>query len=154
MRFRANVFVPTEDYEMELVFAYNMDGDGDRTMKFPDLRSGLTGFCYMSRRPQLCNLNEIRTLRESGDPRYENLFGMPEQIQGQVRRDRTWLASVPIFDPYETALAPHARQPDGSMIYEGYAYRGVETDIDGAVLGVLNLDSGWNFAELDLDPDP
>jgi hypothetical protein len=26
--------------------------------------------------------------------------------------------------------------------------------MDGAVLGVLNLDAGWNYAAMGLDPDP
>jgi hypothetical protein len=48
---RANVFVPIEE-RLKLLFSHNMDGDPDEKMEFPDLESGLAGFCYASRCPR------------------------------------------------------------------------------------------------------
>jgi len=30
----------------------------------------------------------------------------------------------------------------------------METEIDGAVLGVLNVDAGWDYSRMAMDPDP
>ena len=153
LEFRTNIFIPVED-RMKLTFSYNMDTDADRDMEFQDLHSGLTGFCYTSRRPQLCNLLEITKVRRSGRPEYENLFGMGRDLQDSVKDDRSWLASVPIFDPYEVTLSPALQRPAGQQVYEGKSYRGLETTMDGPLLGVLNLDAGWSYAAADLNIDP
>jgi len=117
VKLRANVFVPIED-RMKLLFSHNMEGDDDREMEFADLESGLTGFCYTSRRPQVCNLREVDELRKKRPEEYENLFGMPPILQGKVRDDRTWLGSVPIFDPYELRFAAHAQIAPGTPAHE------------------------------------
>lgn len=152
MKLRANVFVALED-RLKLAFSYNMDSDGDRRMEFPDLQSGLTGFCYISRRPQVCNLEEVAKLRTDEPDRYRNLFGMEPELQGKVRDDRSWLASVPILDPYDLRFAPEARKR-GDPAYPGQSFRALENQLDGAVLGVLNVDAGWNYAEIRLDRNP
>jgi hypothetical protein len=153
VKLRANVFVPIED-RMKLLFSFNMEGDGDREMEFPDLESGLTGFCYTSRRPQICNLRKVAELRETNKREYTNLFGMDPKTQGKVREDRTWLRSVPIFDPYELSFAAQAQMAPGTPAHIGKSYHGMETEIDGAVLGVLNVDAGWDYTNMSMDPDP
>ena len=151
-KLRANVFAPNED-KLKLYFSVNMDQDGDRQMEFPDLQSGLTGFCYMTRRPQLCNLITVRDLRQM--PEYANLFGMEPALQGLVRQDRTWLASVPIYDPYEVSFSSgRSAEPEGVTSGWGGAFCGIDTEMDGPLLGVLNIDAGWDYESLELDPRP
>ncbi|HVR09448.1 MAG TPA: patatin-like phospholipase family protein [Thermoanaerobaculia bacterium] len=154
VKLRANVFIPVED-RLKLVFSCNMDDDDDRTMEFPDLESGLTGFCYSSRRPQVCNLASVAALRQNNPGEYRNLFGMDPTLQGRVRQDRSWLATVPIFDPYEVRFVQQRQQlQNNSPHYEGRSYHGVEADTDGAILGILTLDAGWDYDTIGLSPDP
>ena len=153
--FRANVFMPIsvgDRHSMKLVFGYNMDSDGDRDMEFPDLQSGATGFCYWSRRPQVCNLKAIQRLRQNDPARHAQLFGMPPKLHGKVREDRSWLASVPIFDSYEVRFDTRGIRPESR--HKGSWYCGFETEVDGPVLGVLNLDAGWDYEKIKLDEDP
>lgn len=153
VKLRANIFVPIEQ-RMKLLFSYNMESDGDREMEFPDLESGLTGFCYTWRRPQICNLKKVADLREKNKDEYMNLFGMDPKTQGQVRADRTWLGSVPIFDPYELRFVAQTQLLPSAPAHKGGSYHGMGTEIDGAVLGVLNVDAGWEYSSMGMDPDP
>jgi len=157
-RFRSNVFMPIKvgkDFRMRLLYSFNMDGDGDRDMEFPDLQSGATGFCYWSRRPQVCNLKRIAELRESDPKRYAQMFGMPPILQRKVKDDRTWLASIPIFDPHEVRIV-EKEGVDSSrrQKYKGQWYIDMDTEISGPLLGVLNLDAGWDYDKVRLADDP
>jgi hypothetical protein len=154
-RFRANVFLPVwADYEprMRLIYGYNMGGDPDADMEFPDLESGLTGFCYVHRHPQVCNLQKIGELRKRDPERYGRMFGMDKDLQIKVKTDRTWLASVPIFDPKELKLGRSTREL--KQRYKGHFYSNVEAEFEGPVLGVLNIDAGWDYGAVELQPDP
>jgi predicted acylesterase/phospholipase RssA len=154
VKLRANIFIPVEE-RLKLLFSYNMDDDDDRTMEFPDLESGLTGFCYSSRRPQVCNLASVAALRRNNPGEYRNLFGMDPTLQGKVRQDRSWLATVPVFDPYEVRFVRQRQKLRGdSPHYPGRSYHGVEADVDGAILGILTLDAGWDYDTIEMSPDP
>jgi predicted acylesterase/phospholipase RssA len=153
-KLRANVFLPRKE-RMKLVYQVNMDGHPDREMEFSDHFSGLTGFCYLTRRPMIANLETIRRLVQ--DHGEENLFGMPPDLQAKVQKDRTWLASVPVFDPYELRVTPRELKPsEQQLLHRGAAYKGIETRVDGPFLGILNLDAGFVYASFspELDPRP
>lgn len=154
-KLRANVLVPVED-RLKLLFSYRMDGDPDEKMEFPDLESGLAGFCYASRCPQVCNLREVAALRQKNPEEYRHLFGMSANLQGKVRPDRTWLAAVPLFDPFEVRFVRQGGAAAGAAhpAHPGKAYHGLEPELDGAVLGVLTMDAGWDYDALGIDPDP
>jgi hypothetical protein len=128
-----------------------LNHDYDLQLRFD---TGLTGFCVALRRPLLCNLEKIGKL----DPQLrDKLFGMSLDQHKKVRRDRTWLASVPIFDPFasfprdisEPMLVP--QPPHNAAFHHAVAGR-----TDGAILGVLNLDANLPYGDLSppLDPDP
>lgn len=158
LAFRANVFMPivsAGEHKMKLLFSFNMDKDGDRDMEFPDLHSGATGFCYSSRRPLVANLESISKLRKDNPIHYAKLFGMDPDLQGKVQQGRTWLACVPIFDPYEVRFDTRRGKTNPAPTkYEGQEYYGLETEIDGPVLGILNLDAGWNYGIVGIERDP
>jgi len=156
---RSNVFLPRKE-GLKLHYSFNMDDpetNPDHDMEFPEFTMGLTGFCFSMRQPLICNLEEIRRLSESGGLEPNELFGMPPHLHQKVRVDRSWLASVPIFDPYATYprdLSSHRalqRHPEG---VGGQSYHPLRTTVDGAVLGVLNLDARLPYDELKIDPAP
>ena len=144
----ANIFVPNRQ-TLSIQYAVNMSGslDNDRHL---DLRfdTGLTGFCFALRRPLICNLKRIGEL-----PRevLNDLFGMTADQHKLVREDRTWLASVPIFDPFDSYprdLSSHD-VPHTAAFYYPLSGR-----TDGAVLGVLNLDANFQYTDMEVDADP
>ena len=146
--FRTNIFIPNRQ-TLFIQYAVNMTSplDKDRNL---DLRfdTGLTGFCFALRRPLICNLGRIGELpREVLD----DLFGMTADQHELVREDRTWLASVPIFDPFDSYprdLSSHD-VPHSAAFYYPLSGR-----TDGAVLGVLNLDANLPYSDMDVDADP
>lgn len=155
LRLRANIFMPAlrgDDLVMRIRFACNMNGDSDADMEFADLRSGLTGFCYSTRKPQICNLEVVAKLRMS-EWQQTDLFGMNPDLQRKVRDDRTWLVSVPIFDPYEVCMDARGKRGRAHEAFVRAAYFSVETEIDGPILGVLNLDAGWSYTDVNLPGD-
>lgn len=112
---------------------------------------GLTGACYRQRSRLVCNLAKIVALQEQRSDIYERLFGIPPHLQRRLRRDRTWLASMPIFDPYEL------RVQAGSMMatdLPGIASADAGTDMTGPVLGTLNVDAAWDYNAVGLPPEP
>lgn len=148
---RANIFVPIED-RLKMVFWVNFaDADRDRGLEFPDLKSGFSGTCYQLRSRLVCNLRQIATFRRADPNQFTQLLGMSEQLQERIRPDRTWLASTPIFDPYE--IKASARRA-GAVGEHGLAYHDVGIEIDGPLLGVLNVDAAWDYNVMALNPDP
>lgn len=152
LKLRANVFVPREQ-KLVLAYAQGMGGDADRGLEF-DHNAGLTGFCFVSRRPYLCNLHYTRRWAEEVSSPDAELLGMNREAHLSVREDRTWLASVPVFDPAdcwfvdsEAAAMPH--DPKAQPIWVK-----LPGTLDGAVFAVLNLDAAVNYGELDLPEDP
>lgn len=143
--FRVNVFVPIRQ-RLVLRYQVNMDGDPDENMEF-SIQAGLVGLCYVKRVPHLCNLQDIaamdqRELRES--------FEMTADDQARIKADRTFLVSVPIFDPQEM------RPIDGrlGLNTSSRAFATVDAPIDGPVMGVLGLDAGLSYTGFKLNPDP
>lgn len=155
LKFRANIFMPMLDDDdvlrMKLIYQVNMNGDPDEAMSFSNVRAGLTGYCYSTRRPQICNLKEIAKVRSQAKD-CDDLFGMTHVDQKAVREDRSWLVSMPIFDPCEMRF-DKSRTSVGSPIPPSRAveHYNIKTEIDGPVVGVLNLDAGWDYDEIGLD---
>lgn len=147
--FRSNVFIPSEDV-LSIRYAVNMDDsqrDGDRKLLLR-FDTGLSGYSLTSRRPLMCNLEFIGRLPEA---LLDNLFHMTAQQHRQVRADRTWLASVPIFDPHES----YPRNVESSTIpYRGAFFHSLAGRTDGVVLGILNLDAALSYGEFRIDPEP
>jgi predicted acylesterase/phospholipase RssA len=172
LKLRSNIFVPKED-QLVLHYRARMEPppagarieDGNQELNWDwDLvlpfSHGLTGFCFIRRMPLLCNLAKFKTLYEPGrevDPR--KLFGFDERTQNKIRGDRSWLLSVPIFDPDALTIRPletsFAEPPavEGHRL-EGQYYKQYERIFDGPVFGVLNLDAGWDYVKIDLSDDP
>jgi predicted acylesterase/phospholipase RssA len=149
---RSNVFLPFKD-EFRMAYRANMDDrllDTDHDLSFADTKSGLSGFAFTRRKTMVCNLQKIGELQRSGKLSAEELFGMDKKLGGKVRPDRTWLASVPIFDP--SGVVPE-RWSDGMLEYKGEYYHELPPSIDGPVFGVLNLDAAVPFAEVKLEED-
>jgi predicted acylesterase/phospholipase RssA len=162
LRFRSNVFIPNED-QLFIRYSVNMEkpmpgeenkiwanNDHDLTLPFD---AGLTGACLTTRRPLLCNLQK---LGQSDKELRDGLFGMTETMHNKVRKDRTWLASVPIFDPLasfprELSIPTKLELPHRTAYSNCMAGR-----LDGAVMGVLNLDASLDYDRIDpiVDPDP
>jgi predicted acylesterase/phospholipase RssA len=152
VRLRSNIFVP---FSEELIPRYrcNMAGDSDEDLIL-HFTSGLTGFCFVRRCPLMCNLKRIGELAQRGqlDPR--EMFGMTAEQHAKVERNRTWLASVPIFDPYASYPRDLSARSGRGAGVEGQYYRQFSSRTDGAILGVLNLDSAWDYASLQIEEDP
>jgi predicted acylesterase/phospholipase RssA len=162
-KFRANVFVP-QGTDLVLAYRANMDPPGpgtpadeantDRTLQL-DLRNGLSGLCYAKRQPLLLNMQRFARAIPGG------AFGFNPTTQATIRPDRTWLLSVPIFDP--EAVLPgrlpaepvdQVRGQDYAVALDGCSDPADPHVLDGAVFGVLNLDAGWVYAAVGIDEDP
>ncbi|HEV3437897.1 MAG TPA: patatin-like phospholipase family protein [Gemmata sp.] len=147
--FRSNVFIPSRG-TLYIQYAVNMKGDPDENFSLR-FDAGLTGFCFSLRRPLICNLEKIGNLHKENKELLNNLFGMTADQHEQVRKDRTWLASIPIFDP----LASYPRDlHSGQVPYQAAFYHSLSGRTDGAILGVLNLDAKILYSPMGLDPDP
>jgi predicted acylesterase/phospholipase RssA len=148
LRVRSNIFFPSAS-KLELVFQVNMDGDSDIAMSFTAPDQGLTGFCYLLRRPLVCNLEKIAEYVENAG---ETLFNMTPEQQSMVDRSRTWLASTPIFDPNDIVFRT-SMQSEGELGPDQFSTR-LDTMVDGPMFGVLNVDANINYDVLCLDADP
>jgi hypothetical protein len=152
LKLRANVFVP-RGQKLVLAYSHGMEGDADCALEFDD-DAGLTGFCFFNRRPFLCNLRYTRQWAEQAPSLDALLLGMKPAAHLLVRGDRTWLASVPVFDPMDCwFLDPDAprmeRDPEMMPVWID-----VPGTMEGAVFGVLNLDAAIDYDELGLSGDP
>ncbi|MDY3555754.1 patatin-like phospholipase family protein [Gemmata sp. JC717] len=152
--FRVNVFIP-EQAQLVLRYRANMDDpvtNPDREMEFP-FDCGLTGYCFTRRRPVLCNLEQFAAWFK-GHPEngLEDLFGFTPEMQAVVRRDRTWLLSMPIMDPYATAPCVIAANPD--VATTSLHYTELDSPHDGAIFGVLNLDARIDYVKEGLAEEP
>ncbi len=152
LRFRANIFVPRAQ-KLVIAYSHGMDDDQDRHLEFR-FNAGLTGFCFLNRRPFLCNLRYTRQWAMQEQAPDATLLGMNRDDHLAVREDRTWLASVPIFDPMDcwfhdddTPRMP--RDPEELAVWAD-----VTGVLDGALFGVLNIDGAIPYAELNLEGDP
>lgn len=152
-KFRTNVFIPELD-ELVLRYRVNMDTpeDTDRDSRFP-FDCGLAGFGFTRRRPTLCNLKQFATLFAPGapiDPKIK--FGFTREMQDQMRKDRSWLLAMPIMDPFGSY--PREIAPNPIVGVSGLHYIELDSFLDGAVFGILNLDAGFDYGTENLPDDP
>jgi hypothetical protein len=145
-KFRANIFIPVQN-SLRLTYSYNMEGDSDKDLVFPSLSMGVSGNCYQLSTTLVCNLAKVAKLRDEQPDTYRALFEMPAALQDKVKKDRTWLMSTPIFDPQEVRVVG-TRTPTAVPVASDLGI-----GLRGPVLGVLNLDAGWDYAKIELSPD-
>jgi len=144
-KFRANIFIPEFD-QLVLRYRANMDGpeDTDAEASFP-FSCGLVGFSFTRRRPIMCNLKQFATLFAPGarvDPAKK--FGVKQEMQDLTRKDRSWLIAMPIMDPSGSYAREVAANPTVNV--GGLHYHELDSYLDGAVFGILNLDGGFDYA--------
>jgi len=146
---RANIFIPVEQ-RMEMCFSARMEGDPDDGLVFEDLRSGVTGWCYQTRSPAICDLRAVSEIwkKSAEDPSFQPPFKMSRLQQGRIRDDRSWLISYPVFDP--TERQPLKRRDRLFPDVFGPALHPLKADMVGPLLGILSVDAGWDFDSLNL----
>jgi len=149
LRLRVSLFVP-QGSNLVLRYRHNFDpADQDSHLSF-EYNQGLAGFCFVSRRPALCNLQRLSAEMEKPDR--PEFFGLPDALQARVREGLTWLFSMPVFDPltakpYSPEEAPDLGVPTSSHFP-------LESPIDGGVFGVLGIDGCLDYAIMRLADDP
>jgi len=145
---RASLFVPRE-FELVLEYRANMNDlrDTDRDLRF-DFEQGLVGLCFNRRRPLVCNLRQFKAALDDGEMNPLHSLGLDAGIQSRVREDRTWLMSVPVFDPTTADPDPFGDEPEISD--EGRHFAELDTPLDGALFGVLSLDGGFEYGTIDM----
>jgi hypothetical protein len=150
LNLRSNVFMPV-GYRLEMRFSARMTGMRDDGLQFPDLATGVTGWCYQTRSPALCNLDSVSDIAGAGS-RERRPFNMSIDRQNRIQAGRTWLISYPIFDPGE--MQPLRNSPRGwSDVYAPGIHR-ITSDLIGPIVGIVNVDAGWNYDAIGLDPRP
>jgi predicted acylesterase/phospholipase RssA len=155
LKFRANVYIPQED-TLSLRYHVYMKDHPDQALTFrmggPGIPySGLTGACFTTRHPWLCNLEILQQLAKARPG--ESFFGMTAAEHEIVRDDRTWLASVPIFDPRDSWFQPTEVRRPKRLEGDFFLASELSTVVDGAVFGVLNLDAALPYGPLNFDRD-
>lgn len=130
-------------------FSARMTGHSDDGLRFPDLATGVNGWCYQARSPAICNL---QTVAEIAARRGERPFHMSRELQARIRTDRSWLISFPIFDA--TERQPLRERPRGMPAVYDVALQRLQADAVGPILGMVNVDAGWNYQELRISPEP
>lgn len=148
-KFRANIFIPVKS-TLDMLFSHNMEGDPDDRLVFPDLSTGVAGACYQLRTTLVCNLEKVAKLRATNLKLYNRLFNMTNVMQNRIKQDRTWLMSVPIFDPHEVRVLTQPQQAATTP----RATCDLGIGLRGPLLGVLNIDAAWSYDRIGLDPDP
>ena len=129
---RTNIFLPFGNNEFKLTYRYKMDSprDIDRDLTFRRNR-GVTGLCYRTREPILCNLEShtvnVRSMTGM-DPFFKTAPGW-QPIR--IREGRNWLLSVPIIDVLDAEPRGRRNGDDESLVM----------DIDGPIYGVVNVDA-------------
>ena len=152
LKLRTNIYMPQAE-KLILAYSYNMGDDQDRELEF-DYETGLTGFCFLNRRPFLCNLRFTREWAKQIESSEARLLGMKRDDHLAVREDRNWLASVPIFDPVDCWFldteSPQLKQAPGVL----RVWSDLPGTLDGALFGVLNMDAAMLYADFCLSEDP
>ncbi len=152
LKFRVTVFMPGE-FQLQMRYQSNMNDDAldtDRALTL-EYWQGLVGFSYSKRRPVLCNLALLREASRTGDADPTRLFGLTPGLVSQIRLDRTFQVSVPVFDP-ETAVAD-SDEDDPEIGVEGVHFEEFESPLDAAVFGVVSLDAALDYEAFDLPQD-
>jgi len=147
---RANVFVPFES-GMRMAYMLNMQGDDDAGLCFRSIEHGITGLCYRYRQPILSNMRDQQVpigpkgehSVAPGDPFLDQERG----LKGLIRKDRSWLLSVPILDILEQTISATPHLSGDTALGVG-----------GPIYGVLNVDAAVCYAVDNtpggLSPDP
>jgi predicted acylesterase/phospholipase RssA len=149
--FRANIFVAVRR-RMEMRFSVRMHGSVDDGLCFPDLATGLTGWCYQTRSPAVCNLQSVSQIAGAGGGVAQRPYGLGSGLQQTIEPNRTWLISYPIFDPAERQ--PLQNAPKGLPgIYAPTVHR-LKADQIGPILGILNVDAAWDYTAIGLSSTP
>lgn len=145
--FRSNLYLPNGS-KLYRRFWVNMNPPSGHGFQFS---SGLTGYCFSNRVPMVCNLESLRKAAEVNDIDEES-FGMSRDEHLMVDRTRTWLLSIPVFDPNEfmiPTVADRDRVPEGSRFHHV-----LPRVLDGVIFGVMNLDARLDYAALEIDTEP
>jgi hypothetical protein len=145
--FRSNVYLPMGS-QLHRRFWCNMDPPGGHSFSFS---TGQTGLCFAHRVPMACNLEVIRKAAEE-DRLGENSFGMTKEDHAKVRADRTWLVSIPIFDPNEFLVPPLADRAD--IPASSPFHHVLPRVLDGVIYGVMNVDARIDYAKFGISDDP
>jgi hypothetical protein len=150
-KFRATLFVPA-GFDLVLEYRANMDGPED-TDRFLHLEywQGLVGFAFVRRRPVVCNSRQLAQSVQKGVVDPDKLFGLTQEILALVRKDRTWLMSVPVFDPETAASYPYGDNPEIGVA--GIHYAELDSPLDGALFGVLSLDAALDYGTMTIPSD-
>jgi predicted acylesterase/phospholipase RssA len=151
VKFRANVFLP-KGSGMRMVASYNMDGDPDDGLVFRDQATGSTGSCYQTHSAIVCNLATVAAAAVKIESGRATPYRMDAQLQGKIRFDRTWLASMPVFDPFE--LNVHRRRAVNLAPEQRVAMVEHPVSLDGPILAILNLDAAFDYERLRLESEP
>ncbi len=77
---------------------------------------------------------------------------MTPELQSRIKPDRTWLASMPIFDPFEIGMRHGEAAPVSSQKMVAARQRGLT--LRRPILGTLNVDAAWDYAAVGLRPEP
>jgi predicted acylesterase/phospholipase RssA len=147
---RAAVFVPVQTRLQPWYQIGFGPGDPDRDLTF-DLEGGLTGRAYTERLPWICNLEHVCQIAERGELDKDGSYNMTKEEHLSVRKDRTWLAATPIFDPFDREWL---RGPETRVKSDAQAHYRVKTEADGGVLGVLDVDLHLNYATCGVSDKP
>src|SRR5262249_5235630 len=129
---RANIFVPRRR-GMQMVYMANMAGDDDGGLFFPSIAQGITGLCYRYRQPILSNMKDQLFPLGAPDPTVQTHDPYLDQTRGLkllIRKDRTWLLSVPILDIMEQSVVAPV-DADGKETLA----------VGGPIYGALNVDA-------------
>ncbi len=151
---RANVFLADAD-SLRLSHVHNMP-KSYVGVRLPTLGTGLAGFTYWFGTPYICNLTHVDRLAKNDPSTARELFGDLSVMNTLEPLGSTWLASVPIFDPYEARLAkvdgPSSMDIDARE--DLYANLTDAPSFVGPRLGVLNVEATINYQALQIDEDP
>lgn len=145
--FRSNLYLPLAG-NLHRRFWFNMDPPSGHTFPF---NTALTGYCFRHRVPMSCNLQRLRKAAEQ-DKLGEHTFGRDRETHLRVKENRTWLVSMPVFDPNEfvmPTLADRDSIPDGSPFHHV-----LPRVLEGVIYGVMNVDACLDYERFGIDADP
>jgi predicted acylesterase/phospholipase RssA len=145
--FRTNLYLPWEE-KLYRRFWHRM---APPTSHGFELDQGLTGFCFTHRVPVILNLEGLRCAALADDLGDDN-FGMTKEDHLKVDATRTWLFSIPIFDPNDFVVPAIDDRAD--IPQAGRFHFVLPRVLDGVIYGVLNVDAGFDYRAFGIDTNP